>query len=510
MNACRIAFLAAIVAHASLLAAQTRAPVPGAEAQAKAMALIKEVYKAEYDAANTPSQKELLAKKMLSLAQQAKALPERYAILRVARDFSMASGGTTCFQAVDEMAKSFQIDRLDMKAKVLAQCAGAARTSIQNKAISEAGIALVNQALAEGRGDLARQVISSTSSTARKSRDGALVKQTANLANRIDVFMKAYAEMKSAESALNANPADPGANLIVGKYYCFYKGDWAKGLPMLALSSDPVIKSLAEKELRGAAAAKDKIALADGWWALGEKESGLVKERTQVYAAGWYELAFPELSVLQKAKVQKRLTEARALGLPLAVNVPLSQAQKAPRDTMAGNSETKGMAKDFPIGKWVPLLTSPNKLVGWQGVNEKVKYSNGVIELNNTNITYPVTAKDMVIRAKVKKLSGQHLALYVRQSEKGCYVACGGGDGFSIGKTVSGKWVPLKKVAKQEKYDDGFKFSFAAIGDKLTVFVNRQPVIEIHDSTLTEGQVKLQAYKSTSLFRDVEIQISKD
>ena len=37
---------------------------------------------------------------------------------------------------------------------------------------------------------------------------------------------------------LKANPDDPEANLAVEKYTCFTKGDWDKGLPMLAKCSD--------------------------------------------------------------------------------------------------------------------------------------------------------------------------------------------------------------------------------------------------------------------------------
>ena len=36
----------------------------------------------------------------------------------------------------------------------------------------------------------------------------------------------------------------PPANLTVGKYYCFQKGDWEKGLPMLALGQDETLKAL--------------------------------------------------------------------------------------------------------------------------------------------------------------------------------------------------------------------------------------------------------------------------
>ncbi len=118
MTACRILFTVAILSHAGLLLAQTKAPVPSAEAQAKAMAMVKEVYKGEYDAAKAPSQKEALATTLIQVARTATDTNNRYALLRVARDLSAQAGGPCCLQAVDEMARSHQINWLGMKAKV--------------------------------------------------------------------------------------------------------------------------------------------------------------------------------------------------------------------------------------------------------------------------------------------------------------------------------------------------------------------------------------------------------
>jgi hypothetical protein len=34
------------------------------------------------------------------------------------------------------------------------------------------------------------------------------------------------------------NPAEPGANLAAGRFLCFHKDDWERGVPMLALGSE--------------------------------------------------------------------------------------------------------------------------------------------------------------------------------------------------------------------------------------------------------------------------------
>ncbi len=303
-----------------------KAPVPSPQAQAKALALIKEIYGKEYEAATTPEKKEALAGTLLALARETKALPDRYAILRVARTLSIAAGSPVCFQAVDEMANGFQIDGLDMKVKVLPHC-GAKATAERCRAIAQTGIALVHQALAEDRHALAQEVIGATSAAARKSKDVTLVNQAGDLGKKIEAVVKAYAEVKVAKADLAANAADPAANLTVGKYYCFLKGDWGKGLPLLARSSDPTLKPLADKELQGVTAAVDQLALGDGWWALAESDPA--KDEIRRHAAVWYHKALPGLTGLKKLRVAKRLEEVPAAGAVAAVSKEVAVATPA-------------------------------------------------------------------------------------------------------------------------------------------------------------------------------------
>ncbi|MBI3877243.1 MAG: hypothetical protein HY300_15015, partial [Verrucomicrobia bacterium] len=49
----------------------------------------------------------------------------------------------------------------------------------------------------------------------------------------------------AAAWGLAITPDDPGANLAVGQFLCFVKGDWESGLPLLAKSDDNVLKTLA-------------------------------------------------------------------------------------------------------------------------------------------------------------------------------------------------------------------------------------------------------------------------
>ncbi len=113
--------------------------------------------------------------------------------------------------------------------------------------------------------------------------------------------------MKKALATLESSPTDPDANLLVGKYDCFAKGDWAHGLPMLALGNEPTLKSLGEQEVKGVASSEEQAHLGDAWWTAAEAQNGVDKKSMQERAAYWYQSALPALSGLPKDKVASRL-----------------------------------------------------------------------------------------------------------------------------------------------------------------------------------------------------------
>ncbi len=305
----RLFVAVAILLQTSYVLAQTKEPVPAGKAVQEALTLVKEVYESEYAEAKTPEQKEKLAQELLREARGTKDTTQRYALLRVARDLSIQAGGTTAFAAVDEMARSYQIDGLDMNAKVLAKYGSTAKGSKQNKAVAEQAVLLIGQAIEEDRLTVAGTLAETALATARKAGDDALAKQVAAIKRDLEELASASAGLKTALDAIEANPADPEANLAAGRYYCLLKGDWDKGLSMLALGSDPALKELAVKELRQVAEPREKLALGDGWWDLAEKADGIAESHLRARAVHWYKRVLPKLSGLHKVRLEKRLRE---------------------------------------------------------------------------------------------------------------------------------------------------------------------------------------------------------
>ncbi len=338
-HAVRSALLIAAIlaAHAETLPAQdadSRIPVPEAAAQKEALAIIREVYQEESTAAKSSTKKVALGKKLIAEADQARDEPSSYfVLLRVARDLGASAGDTKlALQAVDLIAATFEIPALQAKAQTLAKVAKSARTSTQRKALAAGAADLIDEALAEDDFDAAKQLVDLSLAAARKVRDGSLVKSITARKKQIRHAADAYTEIQTILTTLEEKPVDAEANLAAGKYFCFVKRNWEKGIPMLALGGDATLKALAVKELKGTTSANEQAKLGDSWWDLAQKEKDHTKDAMLARAAFHYKEALPEVtSSLVKARIRSRLKTRSPAG-KVAAKTP---AKRKPRGRKA-------------------------------------------------------------------------------------------------------------------------------------------------------------------------------
>jgi len=110
---------------------------------------------------------------------------------------------------------------------------------------------------------------------------------------------------------LKTSPDDPAANLAVGRYTSFNKGDWPRGLPMLAKSSDPALKALATEELAAPSTTDEIIRLADKWWEFSTKQPDPAsRAAVMAHAAKLYKQVVDKTEGLRQVQIQKRIQEA--------------------------------------------------------------------------------------------------------------------------------------------------------------------------------------------------------
>jgi len=132
------------------------------------------------------------------------------------------------------------------------------------------------------------------------------------------------AEVQRAMQVLAADDSDPEANETVGRYDCFTRGDWDRGLPRLAKSGNAQLQAAARRDLSGATTSAEQIGLADMWWELAVGADPEVQQNLTARARHWYALALPNVTGLSKRKCEKRLGEAA-----LAMNTPLKNPATA-------------------------------------------------------------------------------------------------------------------------------------------------------------------------------------
>jgi len=314
--------LAALLVQAHVIRAaegDALASVPDDAAQAQAVALIREVYEQDYETAKTSADRTALAKKMIDQARQTVDDPvARFVLLRVGRDMAVQAGDAeTAVDAVDRIAQMYDVDGPAMKADALVKAAVNAKSTEARKAVAEHSLDLVHAALNADDYATAKRLADTALAAARRVRDGELVKKVMASRAAVTQVEQAFAEVRKGLDTLNERPTDPEANLAVGRYYALVKGNWEKGVPMLALSGDEPLRTLAQWDLRGAATPREQVDLADAWWELAESSEGQQKTALLLRAGAWYRQARDGLSSgLARVRVDKRLEVIAELGRP--------------------------------------------------------------------------------------------------------------------------------------------------------------------------------------------------
>jgi hypothetical protein len=290
-----------------------KAALPDAESREKATALMQEIYKDKLDAATSAAAQKQLARALMSKAlEMTNDPPSCYVLLSKAgslafkaRDYDLA------LEVIDALDNRFDLDALSLRIKVMtAEDANAETPSADRCALA---IHLMAEAAAKGRPDVAVHMGELAQKAADESQKSALVKFVGDYKSRLEKSLRDKKTETDLLARLKTSPADPEANLALGKLYCFQRGNWDKGMPLLALSSDSALKQLAEKELARPFDSAGMLGVGDGWWELAQKNAPQEKSPLLGRAAYWYRLAQPKLAGLLQVKVEKRLAEIEPL-----------------------------------------------------------------------------------------------------------------------------------------------------------------------------------------------------
>lgn len=336
------AFLALCVAAGPA----TRPAIPDPAALREARSSFQRIYGAELERAQTKEDRDAWSKQLLEASNGSQAAPSfRYVLLTKAANLATSAGDVpVAFKAVDRIEAEWSVDGLGMKTDVLIKSIPMMRAPQERLDWLGDAEVIGDQAVADDRYAIAAELSEAASTVIAPIRTAALSTRLKARKDQLDELTAAYAALAPSLARLQTSPTDPAANLAVGKFQAFLKGDWQSGLSKIAIGSDPALADLAARDRAAAENPDDRVGLADAWWDLGEQQTGIARRNLRLRAGSWYQLPPSGLTGLTKMKVDHRLAQvASEGGEPPAVIPPAGTGKP---DAVAVDNRTDAKETD--------------------------------------------------------------------------------------------------------------------------------------------------------------------
>jgi hypothetical protein len=287
-----------------------RRPVPDEKALAKAEELVRRVLAEDFERAEKePGGRAKLIALLLEQGRETRDLYDaRYVLFREARDQAIRAGDVKhALRAVHELGLTFLIDEPRLKVDALEKLRDSVKGAPATRELLTATLELAAKLLDDEAHDHTLRLAAVAEAAAAALADKELTAETAKRVQEIRVLHKFYGTVKKYADRLASNPNDPEASLEMGKYHAFVRGNWDRGLPLLARGSEPGLKKLADSDLAQPADVKAQLALGDGWRRLVKPPVGPAEAHLLLRAAHWYQQALLQLDGEEMQKVEQQL-----------------------------------------------------------------------------------------------------------------------------------------------------------------------------------------------------------
>lgn len=352
-------------------------PVPTDAQVAEATKLVRETLKDEYKGTSALKRREFARELLRQGIDTRDDAAARYVLLSDSADMAAGAGdAVTVSRAVDELAKTFQIDPIEMKAAKLSQAASAAFTREAIDGLFAACLATEAAALVDERYEPAQRLVAIAEVAAERGKRVDLKAAVAERKKELESLRTGAAEYAKARDALATTPGDPAVSLVAGRFMCLVKGDWDKGLPLLAGGDDETLRGLAVKDMENPADAGARAQVGGGWWDLSEKLTGVMRGQARRRALFWFRQAITGgLTGVSRKAVEDRLSEVQAermreMNLAAGLVAELYDGQKCEHKRLTridpaidfdfkDKPAADGMPKDNFSILWTGLLNAP-------------------------------------------------------------------------------------------------------------------------------------------------------
>jgi hypothetical protein len=297
-------------------------PIPTAEAQAKIEKLLLELYqddllKAEKD----PVVRGRLAQTLLFEGKETKDdAAGRFVLLSKAQRLAAEAGDIkTALEAADELAHDYIIPAgtiFQMKIKMLKQASqvvGAAADSYQS--VVDRSLLILEDTLDADDYPSSLELIAAAELAARKLKSLSLVASMRRKQDEIIRLEKEFARWHASASKLATDPQDAAANLEMGQYYALVKGNWERGLPLLAKGSKSNLAKLGQSDLAMPDTPGGRRVVALGWFLFANAKTTDPAMKTQALlrAYHWYQENLTNAKDEQRVQIETKLLEVAEL-----------------------------------------------------------------------------------------------------------------------------------------------------------------------------------------------------
>ena len=385
---------AAPLRTSATVTAKELTPVPDAAALQRSRTAIRNLYKKEFSDANKSTATKLAwAENLIEYGlQTADAPTERYVVFdEAAMQAIEVPDPSVAFRAIDEIAKTFDINPHVKKAELLAltvEKTKPASLSLHKRSV-DAGLAAFDDALNNNDFTAAHDLLKAAQKAAELGKDVALLKKVTSASEKLTARAAEWDQFTKAKETLEAMPDDPDCNQAVGYYLCFTKGQWHQGMPHLTKSPNPKVSSLATTELERRHSVSVMLTLADCWFSLADESEGEVRSQMRARALYWYKAVAPQLSGVSQQRVDQiiRTHDPKSRLLPRKWKL----VQSLHKD--GANGEMYGLALS-PDGNLLATGDSGQTLRVWDVNNGKIRKEIRNYRPASSEVQSPVFLKD--------------------------------------------------------------------------------------------------------------------
>jgi WD40 repeat protein len=154
-------------------------------------------------------------------------------------------------------------------------------------------------------------LIDAAEEAAKRLRSLALVSSMRKKREEIARSQKEFARWQPFFDKLAKNPKDADANLEMGKYYALVKGNWERGLPLLAEAPKGALRALSRSDYAGPETEKTRRIVALGWYqfATGEQTDPAMKTQALLRSFHWYQENLVDANDKERALIESKLQE---------------------------------------------------------------------------------------------------------------------------------------------------------------------------------------------------------